>query len=346
MVRILIALSLLLLPALPAQAEGPHLFGAEATITNTRVLRFTSAINGTPFTLFIRKPSGPAPKGGYSVLYVLDGDLYFPMAQFLSYTIEGTSPVVVGIGHEALSDKKVIARYAPPKNGAEIGETDAFRAFGHMRTLDFTPAIAPQHRAPAWLSVEGGGDVDAFLRIIETEIKPKVAALVPVNTADQAIYGHSLGGLAVTRALFTEPTAFRTFIASSPSLWWDGGAVLKDEAGFAAKVRAGKIAPRILITAAGDEADQPPPDDAFVKTLSPDRAAEIAPYLKMRSTWPGMKTGSRALADRLKSFPGKSGYEVRYELIPGVDHGSAPKIALMRAMDFAFPELLAQRPAP
>ena len=340
MIRLLIALSFLLLPALPAMADGPSLFGAEATITNTPVLRFTSAINGTPFTLYIRKPSGPAPKGGYSVLYVLDGDLYFPPAQFLSYTIAGTSPVVVGIGHEALSDKSVIARYGkPPKDGGEIGEAEAFSAFGHMRTLDFTTALAPEHRAPAWLSTESGGDVDAFLRIIETEIKPKVAALVPVNTADQAIYGHSLGGLAVIRALFTEPSAFRTFVASSPSLWWDGNAVLEDEAGFGAEVRAGKIAPRILITAAGDEADLPPPDDAFVNKLSAERAAEIQPYLKMRSSWAGMKTGSRALADRLKSLPGKAGYEVQYELIPGVDHGSAPKVALMRAMDFAFPQL-------
>lgn len=339
MIRLLLAL-FLLLPALPAMADGPSMFGAEATITNTRVLRFTSSINGTPFTLFIRKPSGPTPKGGYSVLYVLDGDLYFPPAQFLSYTIEGTSPVVVGIGHEALSDKNVIARYGRmPKHGGDIGETEAFNAFGHMRTLDFTTPIAPENRAPAWLSAEAGGDVDTFLRIIEKEIKPKVAALVPVNAADQAIYGHSLGGLAVTRALFTEPTAFRTFIASSPSLWWNGGAVLKDEAGFSAKVRAGTVAPRILITAAGDEADLPPPGDDFVKTLSPERAAEIQPFLKMRSTWPGMKTGSRALADRLKNLSGKSGYEVQYELIPGVNHGSAPKIALMRAMDFAFPQL-------
>ena len=76
------------------------------------------------------------------------------------------------------------------------------------------------------------------------------SALVPVDATNQALYGHSLGGLAVVHALFTEPKAFRSFIASSPSLWWDGNAVLEDEAGFGAEVRAGKIAPRILITAA------------------------------------------------------------------------------------------------
>jgi len=334
-----VAVAFTLLPILPAHAaEDQKLFGAEATIPSTRVLRFTSAIDGEPFTLEVRKPFGPPPKDGYSVLYVLDGELYFSIAQFLSYALPGTSPVVVGIGHNALRNKDVIMRYAksPLKDASKLGVDEAFAAFSNLRVRDFTLPPAPEHRAPIWLGSEGG-NIDQFLKVIETEIKPRIAALVPVNAADQALYGHSLGGLAVIRALFTEPNAFRTFIASSPSLWWDGNAVLKGEAAFANQVRSGRTAPKILITAAAGEPDEPPPDRDYLKTLTPDKAAEIAPYAKMSHSWAGMKTGSRALADRLGKISGKTGYKVSYELIPDVDHGSEPRVALIHAMDFAFP---------
>jgi hypothetical protein len=41
------------------------------------------------------------------------------------------------------------------------------------------------------------------------------AELVRVDADNQALFEHSIGGLAVTFALFTEPNAFRTFIAAS-----------------------------------------------------------------------------------------------------------------------------------
>jgi predicted alpha/beta superfamily hydrolase len=63
----------------------------------------------------------------------------------------------------------------------------------------------------------------------------------------------SLGGLAVVRALFTEPTAYRSFIADSPSLWYDGGSVLDGEKQFAADVTSGRIAPRVLIAVGARE---------------------------------------------------------------------------------------------
>src|SRR6185312_1157231 len=150
--RWLVALAFALLPSLPARAaEDEKLFGAEATIPSTRVLRFTSAIDGEPFTLEVRKPFGPPPKEGYSVLYVLDGELYFSLAQFLSYALPGTSPVVVGIGHDALRNKDVMMRYAKsPKDASQLGVDEAFAAFSNLRVKDFTPPVAPEHRAPIW----------------------------------------------------------------------------------------------------------------------------------------------------------------------------------------------------
>src|SRR3954463_14592048 len=87
-----------------------------------------------------------------------------------------------------------------------------------LRSHDLTLPVRPEYRAPRWLgpTPDNAGGVDPFLKIIETEIKPRIFAELPINTADQTIFGHSLVGLAVIRALFTEPTAFHTYIAASP----------------------------------------------------------------------------------------------------------------------------------
>ena len=56
----------------------------------------------------------------------------------------------------------------------------------------------------------------------------------------------------------------------------------------------------------------------------------------MMATWPGMITGARELAARLKALHGKPGYKVEYQLIADQDHQSSVYVAIIRAMPFAF----------
>jgi hypothetical protein len=249
--------------------------------------------------------------------------------------------VVVGIGHNALNDKSVIARYArrKPGNGKPLDGTTAINAFQTMRNYDFTWPVSAEHRAPAFVEKNIGpetGNVDAFLAVIEKEIKPKVEAIVPINRNNQALFGHSLGGLAVVRALFTEPAAFRTFIPASPSLWYDGDAVLASEKQFADAVTAKRIAPRVLITVGALEPDNLAPTKKDLAKYTSAERAEIAPYAKMVGTWPGMITGAHELAARLKALHGKPSYAVDYELIADQNHPSSAYVAIIRAMQFAF----------
>lgn len=323
-------------------ADNDKLFPTAATIAQTRTIHFTSKLNGEPFTIHVweqRGFAGKTPKGGFPVLYVLDGELYFPFAQFLSNAMPGDSPIIVGIGHDAFNDKAVIARYAKLPANHKIGVDDSVEAFSYLRFLDFVTPTSPENRGPKWLGGGGsysGGDVDTFLKVIETEIKPRVEATAPINKADQALFGHSLGGFAVLRALFTEPRAFRTFIASSPTIWWNNREVLRDEAAFAASVRSGAIAPRVLITAAAEE-DEVTISPDYVKSLPPDKAAEITPYIKMIGGWGGMKAQAKVLGERLQAIPGRGGYQAKYELISGVNHGNEPRISIWDALNFAFP---------
>jgi predicted alpha/beta superfamily hydrolase len=215
----------------------------------------------------------------------------------------------------------------------------ALAAFQAMRDYDFKWPVSPEHRAPALVEKDIGaetGDVGAFLQVIEKEIKPRVEAMVPIDRSNQALFGHSSGGLAVVYALFTEPTAFRTFIPASPTIWYDGGAVLDRETQFAAAVTAKRIVPRVLVTVGALEPENVGPSKEDLAGFTPAQRVAIAPYAKMRGTWPGMITGARELAAQLKALHGKPGYKVDYQLIADQDHPSSAYVAIIRGLRFAF----------
>src|SRR5262249_14938702 len=105
---------------------------------------------------------------------------------------------------------------------------------------------------PIFSAREVGG-VDDLLKTIERDVKPRIAALAKIDPSDQTLFGHSFGGLAVLRAAFTEPNAFRTFIAASPGMAWNSFAILRGVPGLRKLVEQGKAHPRILLTVGADE---------------------------------------------------------------------------------------------
>jgi len=203
---------------------------------------------------------------------------------------------------------------------------------------DFTLPVAAAHRAPAWtgLTADNVGGLDGFLKVIETEIKPKVAALVPLDAAKSAIFGHSIGGLAVLRAWFTEPAAFQAFIAASAAIWWDADAVLADEPSFSKRVESVETSPRILITAGSAEPDSPAPPQAFLDSLPLERRSELTAYLKMAGRWNGMVSGGRSLVARLGQLHGGPAYKVTFVAFADERHETVAPAALSRGMHFAF----------
>lgn len=178
------------------------------------------------------------------VLYVMDADFeYAAAAEIARMTaLGGTRPsaIVVGIGY---------------------GTTD-FLKFMHLRAADLTPPISDANRLALGKFTlfigEHSGGADALLSFLTDTLVPEIARRYPqASTDNRALYGHSFGGLFTAYALLTRPESFNVFFPASPSLWWNGFALLDLLPEFAAKLGVVDRKPRVLVTVGATEQDPP-----------------------------------------------------------------------------------------
>ena len=230
--RIWAALATGALLSLAAAAELPVAAppeGAPAAIPRALQYDLTSRTNGRTYRVFVSMPFGAQPGQRYPVLYVLDGNWYFAPASVNATESAGAGElvpaIIVGVGYPTEDNDLV----------------------GRRRAFELTP-WSPAGSAPGQY---GGGD--AMLRVLEEEIRPFVDAHYPTDPGRQILYGKSFGGLLVLRSLLTNPGAYSVYIAASPAIGFDGGAILRDVPAFAARMKAGPFRLRLLITAAGNE---------------------------------------------------------------------------------------------
>ena len=324
----------------PPSARSPtprRTLPAEVSISNSRQIDFLSEVNGRDYRIQVALPRVPPPDAGYAALYVLDGFGYFGSATEVA---RGNAPatVVVGVSYpfsaawaERVLDRHFHGEDRPAGTLQAIGA-----AAGLARVFDLTlpaddAALAAQSSAalPTPLAADVGG-LDDFLKVIETEVKPRVQALTRIDAANQALFGYSLGGLAALHALFTAPDAFHSFIVGSPSIWWNGRAVLAGEDAFAARVATGQAAPRVLITMGALESD--PPGPATQSAVPLEELTDMIARCRM------VENGNE-LAARLQALPGRPPFEVAdYLVFPGQGHGISAWSTLAAGIPFAFPK--------
>ena len=190
----------------------------------------TSKINGQAYRIMVSTPFTFDPAVAYPVLYVLDGNVFFgtvsEAAHFQSFAKVIAPAIVVAVGYA----------------------TDDLNEWVRLRRFDLTPTPSPK---PTDAGPGGGGD--AFLRVIEEEVKPLIRSRYKIDDSRQTLFGMSFGGLAALRSLLRNPGAFSTYIVASPSIWWDNKAVLADEAAFSKRVRSGELQLNVILTSARDE---------------------------------------------------------------------------------------------
>jgi predicted alpha/beta superfamily hydrolase len=108
------------------------------------------------------------------------------------------------------------------------------------------------------------GGADNFRRFLRDELKPLVAARFRTTT-ESALVGESFAGLFVVETLLVEPDLFDTYVAVSPSLWWNDRAVARSAAALPT-TWPGKPKSLFLATS-GDEGPLQHGSDTLVATL-------------------------------------------------------------------------------
>jgi len=280
--------------AAPTTAKGePYV------MPRSEVRRMRSDAGGD-YLVYIAWPEPPPPPEGYPILYLLDGTESFAIAAEFENRLGSYSGMAPGI---------VVG----------IGSSEASR-----RVLDYTPAVpAGVDTAPAKGPT---GGADAFLDFVANKVIPSVEAGQRVNASRRTLAGYSLGGLFTLQALFKRPDLFRTYVASSPSIWYGEKQVLQLLPGFSARLN--KIQPRRrLFLSAGQYEQSPPPgmehDPSWL---------EIAD-LSIRAK---MIDNARDLAKRLGSTP----LQVEFRIVPGETHATGDWPSLRDALQRAFADKL------
>jgi Predicted hydrolase of the alpha/beta superfamily len=93
------------------------------------------------------------------------------------------------------------------------------------------------------------GQSDRFRRFLEREVKPWVEQRYRTR-GDDAVLGESAAALFIVETFLNTPELFDRYLAVSPSMWWDRGALGDDAAALLAEHPAGN---RQLLLTIGDE---------------------------------------------------------------------------------------------
>jgi predicted alpha/beta superfamily hydrolase len=173
-------------------------------LEGTKVFKFTSAIDSQQYVLHVHLPyDSITPNKTYPVLYVTDGQWFFP-------------PLYSGYGslhYDGFVPDLIIVGITWPAN------------YDASRGRDFTPTAVK--------NTGYSGNAPKFLSVIKNEVIKYIDSTYPTDKSERALYGTSLGGLFAIYTLFHEPTLFSRYIIASPYVEFDNNLVFKYEQEFA-----------------------------------------------------------------------------------------------------------------
>ena len=250
--------------------------------------------DGRVYRLLVDLPAEPAPPAGFPVLVLVDGHALFATAAAAARLQAGRTEVT-GIGPAVIL-------------GIGYPSGEAFDV--ERRQRDLLPA---------------SGGSERFLDVIADEILPSLARIGPIDARRRMLVGHSYGGLFALQALFTRPGLFAAHVASSPSIWWNGRAILATEEAFLNS--GGTHAGRLLISVGADE-------QAGAPGAPPSRNARLSEARMLEN--------AAEMAARLRAS-GKVACE--NIVFPGENHVSVIPAMLSRAVAFALADTEIRRTA-
>ena len=303
-----------------ASTNSPAAFGHAWHMPGVRYIdlpaaRLPGSTTERQHRVMVYVPQGPAPAQGWPVIYVLDGNLMFPLLAQLMHNrggrgaeMRGASAVIVGLGH------------ALPAGSTEVHDRAA-------RTYDYTlpfEGVGPDSQGRA----QGGADV--FLDWMAQQLQPMLHTQLPLHAQQQTLVGHSYGGLFTLHTLFTRPAMFQQYVAASPSLWWGNGTLLQECHRFIARYRQtdGQAlpAPLQLHLSQGSEELAGRRPGAPARAANPEREASARQAQAV-----AQQLGLGSTADLPAALQPVRGLACSYQVWPGANHGGTQLYACMQA---------------
>ena len=150
------------------------------------------------------------------------------------------------------------------------------------------------------------GHSDQFISFIEKELQPFIESSYK-TTHEKTIIGQSLGGLLATEILLKKPTLFNKYIIISPSLWWDNGSLLHQNAAFLSENFPQQTAIYIGVGKEG---------------LTPTKIPRV------------MEVDANLLAEKLK---GGKNVKVFFDYLPQENHGTIMHEAVSNSFKLLYP---------
>lgn len=301
-------------PAAPDQASiASYSVVTPSVIPAADQRDITPRRTGAVYRLFVSRPLPlpPPPPSGYPVIYMLDANAAFgTMTE--AVRMQSARPQATGV---------------EPALVVGIGYPTDLPLDLKRRTFDYTPevdrtALSAPPDGSAWPPTGGAG---GFLDFIEDELKPMIAAELPIDPTRQVLFGHSFGGLFTLYTLFHRPHAFQAYIAGSPSIWFGERVILSAERRLADTLGDSDEEVRVMIAVGALEQTVSPRERA-----SPGSASRAAWVEKNR-----MVDNAREMAARLEQLAPR-GLHLAYEEFPGENHVSVIPALISRALRFAL----------
>lgn len=151
----------------------------------------------------------------FPVVYLLDGNELIGVAASVAWELGITGmPEVILVGVD----------YPLPDLDGSQG----------VRFRDLTPSsdsAAIASMGPEYVKLglpppttSGGGS--RFVAFLTDELGPKIDSLYRTEPSNRTLLGLSLGGLLTLHAFLERPTFYQSYVALSPSLWWNKGETL------------------------------------------------------------------------------------------------------------------------
>lgn len=211
--------------------------GAAVTLPASVVHKLKSkTLNGEEYELLVGLPKGYDSKKKYPVIYVLDGDDLFPLAQKMLWITTSeckfTEPILVGLSANGLMQE---AR--------------------NKRNRDYSLKVITRN---------GQSGAANFLTYLQTEAIPFIEANYSTSS-ERVLYGYSMGGRFAAYVLFQRPALFQKYILGSSWLMDEGVIVPTLEPTYA---KANKELPaQVLLTAGSLEPQARKGNEEFLKLM-------------------------------------------------------------------------------